>query len=254
MKTANSKYQVNKTSKNLINSAQQKKDLKEIQWQYMVEEINSLETQIHIYSRLTPQVMSLALIGTGAVITYLASNHFNQYTGRALVIIAPLIQAALGTYQHNVAAQIAAMAEQRDRLYIIMNNELDRKIFLGRIVSDNRRGSKGTLIFLVIGFIIVMTTLILGWFNVWYINTQNILGKSWWFWGWLLSAIITICSIFFSYIDILQARIDVNNVLDLYVGAKTRPKTAPSPKDKWFTQLVSAITINKSSLKNLDHK
>ena len=177
----------------------QSDSLRKIQWEYMIQEVHSLEEQIHEYYRLTPQTMNVALIGIAAIITFLGTNHFNQNISYILLIIVPLILAELATYHSNVAAQAAAMSEQRDRLYEILNIELGRKIFLGRVVADNRRGPIGTKFFMAIAGITIAATLIIGWFNIWPIPKQDFLGKSWWFWGWLFSTLLTILSIVFSY-------------------------------------------------------
>jgi hypothetical protein len=215
-----------------MSQASQRNEKADTKLAYLVQEINSLETQIHEYLRLTPTTLSVIFAASGVAIALGYSNSSTPMMRNIVLVIFPVMIGLLMVYHFNVASEVAGLAEQRDRLRAQANRALGgRKVFVGRLVSDVRRGSWGTWTLYALAVCILAGAIWLGF--------QNALHEGiWWIRAQTISTIITVIALAIATAEISITRIKVNKKLDKEFGTRDRPPTAPSSKDGWLKKFI----------------
>ena len=150
------------------------------------------------------------------------------------LLVFPLLLGIAGVYNLNNAAEVAALAEQRDRLSSIVNSTLPKSVFLHRIVADRQRGSAGTMAVYVMAGMVVVGAVVVGLINATSIG------------GWLLvlqvGVSFVVCGAFvIGVVEISRVRLYVNNKLDTALGSDSRPPTAPMSEDPWWKKFRDGL-------------
>lgn len=214
------------------NKANHRKEKADTKLAYQVQEINSLETQIHEYLRLTPTTLNVIFAASGAAIALGYSSSSTSMMRSIVLVIFPVMIGLLMVYHFNVASEVAGLAELRDRLRAQANRALGgRKVFVGRLVSDVRRGSWGTWTMYALAVCILTGAIGLGFQNA---SHEGI----WWVRAQIVSTVITFVALVIATSEIANTRIKVNDKLDKEFGTRDRPPTAPSSKDGWLKKFI----------------
>jgi len=183
--------------------------LSERQTEIMIGEIHELNSQIHQYLRITPQTFTLMLgipttaTALAAVINFIDADSIHLYNN-IIFLILPLILATLALYHLNVTTEVAALAEQRDRLCLEVNKKLKKDIFTSPYVSKYLRNSLGTISLFALGTLIIGVVTGIG-----IIITKH----SSWFLPQIFSSLLTISSICVGAIQIITTRNQVKKEL-----------------------------------------
>jgi hypothetical protein len=213
---------------------------------YIAKEIYSLETQIHEYLRLTPYSMNLPVIAAGAVLAIGFSSTVPSTLQGVLLMIFPAVVSIMLVYHFNVASEVAGLAEHRDRLRTLANIALKEPVFVGRLVSNQRRGSLGTWAALALITVIVGAAMGAGLWNAWRLGVQS--SSAWWFIGQLVVTFgIAIPAIGVSFAEISLTRGRVNDSLDVVFGSDTRPGTAPPTHGRALKRWWQGLTVGNAS-------
>jgi hypothetical protein len=195
--------------------------------EFMVREIQALNLEIATLKREIRAVLGLVITAAGLVATLQEKLSTNL-----AAIILPFLLTGLATYSFNLNADVASLAEQRDRLSNYVNRTSGTKVFLTRIISDQRRGSAGTAATYILAGMIVVASLIAGFFFAWE-------ESNWVKAGYTILAVASIVAMFFAVMDLPLARNSVNKALDDELGDSDRPLTSPS-SDKGRFDLLSS--------------
>ena len=165
----------------------------------LIDEIRGLESTIRDLQRQSTQIlgMGFAMAGIALAVTSATARD-------VAVAILPLFFGLIVTYHLNSSAEVAALAELRDRLSIRANAALGTRVFALRLVSDFRRASLGTWASFLIAGIILIASVIAG------IETAFAHASTVWRVMQIALSVLVVAGCLAAATDIPRARIDVN--------------------------------------------
>jgi hypothetical protein len=184
--------------------------------EYWVQEIQALNTQIHTYLRQTPATMQL-IVGTVAAVAASSANIFANTALRNLILIfAPLVLALAIVYHCNIANEVAALAEVRDRLSKRVNERLGETVFVSGALSDAvLRGATGTAAAFVLVAVMLLAVMGIGVWMLW--GTP-------WIWLEMGSILLATGSSLIALVMIPYTRRQANQALDTLMAGVETPR------------------------------
>ena len=186
------------------------------------EQARDFDLEIRTALRSTTTVMTVALI----VLTLGVSLTKDVSRDIGLLVLFPLL-AIVATFHAQVAADVAVMAEVRDRLASIVNHETKYPLLNVRLISDIRRFAAGTVgMNAVVGLAGAFTmyfALDYAWDRSKADSVPRVFAGGAYFWLMLAVIVLTIAAILLAMADIGVGRKAILNHLDDVFGCKTRP-------------------------------
>lgn len=203
----------------------------------MTQEIIALNDQIHQYLRITTQVIAFTVAVLAAVISIQSNDEMWAVTAS---ICAPLLLSIAFVYHANVANEVAALAEVRDRLCGKVNRLLGDDVMWLRAASDaSLRGGKITNIITGQYVIVTLLVILLG-----EISVLRATSPYWiaWTLAWFLLSLLSVATSTYAFLQIPATRVKVNAELDRLYGDIDRPSKAADSGDS----LREKLTIKKT--------
>lgn len=177
--------------------------LKPTDIEYMIEEINSLNKEAHEYLRMPHLLFSLAI----SVLPLFIVQVSNGKSADIVLLVAPLICGILATYNLNIAAEAAGLAEMRDRLANKVNLALNQPIYLMRLHSRVRRGYPGTIAAYSLVSIVIAITIAHGLVYAWQVGG--------WRWGaQIVVTLISVVAVMVAIVEFVSTRKTFKRKLD----------------------------------------
>lgn len=198
-----------------------------------LEEIHFLDGEIRNLIRNSAQLVASAFALGALGVTLSKDVSPNLSLG-----VLPILLTGLAVYSINVSTDVAALAEQRDRLSAWFNRSLQQQVLVTRLISDVRRGSRGTAAAYSLSTFIVIASIVAGLVNA---SPQ---GGLLLVYQWLVS-VLCVAAIGFAFADFLVVRGRVNEALDIILGAGDRPRSAPTGEERGWRRIITAIRVRR---------
>ena len=201
--------------------------------EFMVREIQALNGEINALKRETRAVLGL-VVSAATLVASMSDRGAKSWA----VILLPFLLTGLAAYSFNLNADIASLAEQRDRLSDHVDRQLGarledghyrERIFLTREVSNIRRGAAGTAATYVLAGAIVVAANIFGLREVW-LQAQEF------FWLDVAFSSLGFIALALAVRDLPASRAAVNERLDRVFPDDLR-LNSPNATDGWWKRL-----------------
>ncbi len=201
--------------------------------EFMVREIQALNLEVNALKRETRAVLGL-VVSAATLVASMSDKGAKSWA----VILLPFLLTGLAAYSFNLNADIASLAEQRDRLSDYVDRKLgarlkdgtyQERVFLTRDVSNVRRGSAGTAATYVLAGAIVVGSNFFGVREVWLHARQFLIFD-------IIFSLLGFVALGLALRDLPESRDAVNQRLDHLFPNDLR-LNAPAPTDGWWVRL-----------------
>ena len=185
----------------------------------LIDRVTALDEAIGSGLRQSNQAMALA-VGVAALAAGIGGDA-SPGTLRLLWFVVPAMLTVAALYNLNTAADVAGLAELRDRLGYRVDRALGHTTYLARDVANTRRTSTATVAaYVVVG--VILAAAYLGGIGAasqdalpWVLPTQIAL------------TVVMLAALLVAMVEFSQARRLVNEALDRIFGEGFRPGDAP---------------------------
>jgi hypothetical protein len=185
----------------------------------LTDQVNAFDAEIRTALRSTATILTIAVV----VIT-LGVSLAKDVRDIGLLVFFPLL-AIVATFHTQVAADVAVMAEVRDRLASVVNHKVKYPLLNVRLISDVRRFAMGTVAMnTAIGIACALAAaaaLRYGWDR----STADppVFGGKAYFWLMLALIVLPVAAVVLAIADIGVGRKAILRHLDDVFGCSTRP-------------------------------
>jgi uncharacterized BrkB/YihY/UPF0761 family membrane protein len=186
----------------------------------LTDQVNNFDQEIRTALRSTTTAITIALVilALGVSLTKDISRDIG------LLVLFPLLALVVSVHAQ-VAADVAVMAEVRDRLASIVNNQKQYPLLNVRLISDVRRFAMGTVAINTVMTVSTVGAAFASLIYAWHRSTANpqVFGGKAYFWLMLTLILLSVTAVVLAIADVGVGRKAMLKHLDDVFGCKTRP-------------------------------